>query len=92
MRLVLVSIVGLLATACAPEASETPVTPIAPRPMVVVDEKDVMVEEAPPHGHIGMSTAYHISSQAPEREMDFRRRVLHVGAAVGEHVISHDEV
>lgn len=61
--------------------------------MVVVKERDVMVREAPPHGAIGMSTAYRISDAAPQpRTMEFRRRVLDVGAAVGEHPISHDEV
>jgi mannose-6-phosphate isomerase-like protein (cupin superfamily) len=40
-----------------------------------------------------MSTAYRISDFAPEpRQMEFRRRVLDVGAAIGEHPIGHDEV
>lgn len=62
-------------------------------PMVVVSESDVAVREAPPHGAIGMSTAYRISDAAAQpRKMEFRRRVLDLGAAVGEHPISHDEV
>jgi mannose-6-phosphate isomerase-like protein (cupin superfamily) len=62
-------------------------------PMAVIDERDTVREEAPPHGAIGMSTAYRISDAAPApRAMEFRRRVLHVGAAVGEHPIAHDEV
>lgn len=62
-------------------------------PMVVVDEPDTEVREAPPHGAIGMSTAYRISDAAPQpRTMEFRRRVLDVDAAIGEHPISHDEV
>ena len=62
-------------------------------PMVVVDEAETEVREAPPHGAIGMSTAFRISDAAPQpRTMEFRRRVLDVGAAVGEHPISHDEV
>lgn len=70
----------------APAAGNAP-------PMVVVSESDVMVREAPPHGAIGMSTAYRISDAAPQpRTMEFRRRVLDVGAAIGEHPISHDEV
>ncbi len=61
--------------------------------MVVVHERDVAVLEAPPHGAIGMSTAYRISDAAPQpRRMEFRRRVLDPGAAVGEHPIRHDEV
>ena len=63
------------------------------QPMVVVDELDTEVREAPPHGAIGMSTAFRISDAAPQpRTMEFRRRVLDVGAAVGEHPIGHDEV
>lgn len=62
-------------------------------PMVVIAEQDVIVREAPPHGAIGMSTAYRISDAAPQpRRMEFRRRVLDQGAAIGEHPISHDEV
>ncbi|MEZ5710557.1 MAG: cupin domain-containing protein [Blastomonas sp.] len=62
-------------------------------PMVVIDEADTEVREAPPHGALGMSTAYRISDAAPQpRTMEFRRRVLDVGSAIGEHPISHDEV
>jgi mannose-6-phosphate isomerase-like protein (cupin superfamily) len=62
-------------------------------PMVVVDERDVVREEAPPHGAIGMSTAYRISDAVPQpRSMEFRKRVLHKGAAIGLHPIAHDEV
>jgi mannose-6-phosphate isomerase-like protein (cupin superfamily) len=61
--------------------------------MVVVREEDVKREEAPPHGNIGMSTAYRISDAASQpRAMEFRKRVLHKGAAIGLHPISHDEV
>lgn len=74
------SIAALLLTAAAPA-------------MVVVAEAEVEVREAPPHGAIGMSTAYRISDAAPQpRTMEFRRRVLDVGAAIGEHPIGHDEV
>ncbi|MFC3714287.1 cupin domain-containing protein [Sphingoaurantiacus capsulatus] len=64
---------------------------VAP-PMVVVDQQAVMRREPVPHGAIGMSTAYRISDVAPGRTMEFRRRVLDVGAAIGAHVIDHDEV
>ena len=81
---------ALLVTACAEEAA-TPDT-VEARPMVVVDQNDVISEEAPPHGAIGMSTAYRISDVAPGRAMEFRIRTLHVGDAIGLHPISHDEV
>lgn len=62
-------------------------------PMVVVNERDVVRQEAPPHGAIGMSTAYRISDVVPQpRTMEFRKRVLHKGAAIGLHPIAHDEV
>ncbi len=61
-------------------------------PMVVIDETTVVVEEPPPHGEIGMSTAYRISDAAPGRSMEFRKRILHPGAAIGIHPIAHDEV
>jgi mannose-6-phosphate isomerase-like protein (cupin superfamily) len=60
--------------------------------MVIVDERTVTRDEPPPHGAIGMSTAFHISSAAPGRTMEFRKRTLHVGAAIGAHPIGHDEV
>lgn len=62
-------------------------------PMAVIDERDTRREEAPPHGAIGTSTAYRISDAVPQpRAMEFRRRILHRGAAIGEHPIDHDEV
>lgn len=65
---------------------------LAGPPAVIVDEAQVMKREPPPHGAIGMSTAYRISDAVPNRTMEFRKRVLHVGAAIGPHPIDHDEV
>ena len=61
--------------------------------MVVIDETATVREEAPPHGAIGLSTAYRISDavSAP-RSFEFRKRALHVGAAIGIHRIDHDEI
>ncbi|MFC4296350.1 cupin domain-containing protein [Novosphingobium tardum] len=62
-------------------------------PMAVIDERDTMRREPTPHGKIGMSTAYRISDSVPQpRMMEFRRRILDRGAAIGEHPIAHDEV
>lgn len=77
--------ISLLAVTAAMQAHAAP-------PMVVVDEQDLISEEAPPHGKIGMSTAYRISDISPDRTMEFRKRSLHPGSAIGEHVIAHDEV
>jgi len=61
--------------------------------MVVIDEAATVREEAPPHGKIGMSTAYRISDAIPApRSFEFRKRALHVGAAIGVHPIDHDEI
>jgi mannose-6-phosphate isomerase-like protein (cupin superfamily) len=76
-----------------PVALLAPLLLAAAPPMVVIDEDDMIRREPPPHGEIGMSTAYRISDAAPQpREMEFRRRVLDVGAAIGPHPIGHDEV
>lgn len=61
-------------------------------PMAVIDEAQQARREPPPHGAIGMSTAYRISDGVPQRTMEFRRRVLDVGAAIGVHPIDHYEV
>lgn len=61
--------------------------------MIVIDEAATVREEAPPHGAIGMSTAYRISDNIPApRSFEFRKRALHVGAAIGVHPIDHDEI
>ncbi len=61
-------------------------------PMVVVDERTVAKREPVPHGAIGMSTAYRITDAVPGRNFEFRRRILDTGAAIGLHVLAHDEV
>jgi hypothetical protein len=38
----------------------------APLMAVVVDERQVVRREPPPHGEIGMSTAYRISDAVPQ--------------------------
>ena len=99
MRAILLALLCIAAGGCAAArpilASSHASDLAAPRPaprMVVVDQRDVSVDQPPPHGAIGMSTAYRISDAAPGRTMEFRRRVLHAGAAIGEHPIDHDEV
>ncbi|SNT01601.1 cupin domain-containing protein [Sphingopyxis indica] len=62
-------------------------------PMVVIDEADTVREEPPPHGAIGLSTAWRISDSVPApRSFEFRKRALHVGAEIGVHPIAHDEI
>ena len=62
------------------------------RPLIVIDERATMRTEPTPHGAIGTSTAYRISDGVPGRTMEFRKRRLHPGAAIGAHRIAHDEV
>ena len=85
-------IAALVLTACASTPAPVAATDPPARRMVVITEADVAVDQPPPHGAIGMSTAYRISDAAPGRTMEFRRRVLHPGSAIGEHPIDHDEV
>jgi mannose-6-phosphate isomerase-like protein (cupin superfamily) len=62
-------------------------------PMAVIDEAATQRREPPPHGSIGMSTAWRITDAVPQpRTMEFRKRSLDVGAAIGVHPIDHDEV
>ncbi|MDC7685075.1 cupin domain-containing protein [Asticcacaulis sp. BYS171W] len=90
MRLMLAAaLIALPALAYgAPPVNQPPILP----GMVVIDEKDTIVEQPTPHGNIGMSTAYRISDKAPQRAMEFRKRILHKGSAIGIHPIEHDEV
>lgn len=79
----MLNMIALAATAAALAAG---------RPPLVIEERNTVRDEPPPHGAIGMSTAFRISDGVPGRTMEFRKRVLHVGAAIGAHPIDHDEV
>lgn len=83
---------ALFSATVAATAQPVAASPATGRPPLVIDEKQAMRDEPPPHGAIGMSTAFRISDQAPGRTMEFRKRILHVGAAIGPHPIAHDEV
>lgn len=83
--------IAALAVAVTQPASSSSQQP-ASRPMVIVDEADTVRTEPPPHGAIGSSTAYRISDSVPRRTMEFRKRILHPGSAIGLHRIAHDEV
>src|SRR3546814_899892 len=50
-------------------------------------------EEAPPDGASGLATAWRFSDAVPSpRSFEFRKRALHIGAAIGVHRIAHDEI
>ena len=89
IRLLISSIVVSALAGCA---SAPPLPQGAAPAMVVVSEEAVRVEEPPPHGKIGMSTAWRISDAVPARTFEFRKRALHPGSAIGLHPINHDEI
>ncbi|WGM31200.1 cupin domain-containing protein [Brevundimonas sp. NIBR11] len=82
MLIALMVAVGLQAAPASPPAGVG----------VVIHEADTRVEQVPPHNGTGMSTAYRISDVAPNRAMEFRKRVMHPGSSIGLHLIAHDEV
>jgi mannose-6-phosphate isomerase-like protein (cupin superfamily) len=83
---------GLFAAALISAVQAQTPAPAA-RPMVVVREADVRVEQTPPpHDGVGRSTAFPLSGAAPGRSFEFRKRILHPGATIGLHVLTHDEV
>ncbi|CAN5274109.1 hypothetical protein BH09PSE1_BH09PSE1_13210 [soil metagenome] len=85
-------IASLLLALALQTAPHGPV-PAPVHPMVIVREADVRVEQnPPPHDGVGQSTAYRLSDAAPMRNFEFRKRTLHPGAAIGLHVLNHDEV
>jgi mannose-6-phosphate isomerase-like protein (cupin superfamily) len=65
---------------------------LAAPPMVVIDERQTLVREPPPHAGSGMSSAWRMSDSVPNRTMEFRKRALDPGASIGLHVLGHDEV
>jgi mannose-6-phosphate isomerase-like protein (cupin superfamily) len=65
---------------------------LAALPMVVIDERQTLVREPPPHAGSGMSSAWRMSDSVPNRTMEFRKRALDPGASIGLHVLGHDEV
>jgi mannose-6-phosphate isomerase-like protein (cupin superfamily) len=88
METAMTMILAAMLAGVAVQAADQPM----PEPMVVIDERSVMREEPTPHGNIGTSTAYRISDAVPGRTMEFRKRILHPGAAIGPHPLAHDEV
>jgi mannose-6-phosphate isomerase-like protein (cupin superfamily) len=65
---------------------------LAAPPMVVIDERQTLVREPPPHAGSGMSSAWRMSDSVPNHTMEFRKRALDPGASIGLHVLGHDEV
>lgn len=60
--------------------------------MIVIDAEAIRRDEPAPHGRIGRTVAWRYTAAVPGRRMEFYRRLLHPGAAIGAHVLAHDEV
>ena len=89
--MLVITLAVLLAAGAVQESHPAPASPPAGVGLVI-HEADTMVRQPPPHNGRGMSTAYRISGVAPNRSMEFRKRVMHPGSSIGLHVIAHDEV
>jgi mannose-6-phosphate isomerase-like protein (cupin superfamily) len=58
----------------------------------VKQDREVMKAEAGPHEGTGKTTAYRYFDEVKDARVIFRKRALHKGAAIGMHVLTHDEV
>lgn len=85
------TLAAMILSASLQETHPAPASPPAGVGMII-HEADTLVRQTPPHNGTGMSTAYRISGVAPNRSMEFRKRVMHPGSSIGLHVIAHDEV
>lgn len=62
------------------------------RSFLVKHDSQVMVEQPAPHQGTGQTTAYRYFDELADAKLIFRKRALHPGAAIGMHVLKHDEV
>ncbi len=61
-------------------------------PSVVVQERDIAIEQPGPHEGEGTTTAYPFFADATGFDVVFRKRALHPGATIGAHVNDKDEI
>ena len=77
----------------ADECNALPAPPLAPvSPSVVVQERDIAIEQPGPHEGQGTTTAYPFFSDATGFDLIFRKRAFHPGATIGDHVNDKDEI
>lgn len=55
-------------------------------------EADLAIEQAGPHQGEGLTTAFPFFEQAEGFDLVFRKRALHPGASIGEHLNNKDEI
>ena len=67
--------------------------PVAPvTPSTVENERDIASTQPGPHAGAGTTTAYPFFADATGFPLVFRKRALHPGASIGEHVNDKDEI
>lgn len=77
----------------AADCTALPAPPAAPvSPSVVVQERDIAIEQPGPHDGLGTTTAYPFFSDATGFDLIFRKRAFHPGATIGDHVNDKDEI
>lgn len=59
---------------------------------VVVNERSIAVEQPGPHEGAGTTTAYPFFDDASGFALAFRKRAMHPGSTIGEHVNDKDEI
>jgi lysophospholipase L1-like esterase/quercetin dioxygenase-like cupin family protein len=67
-----------------------PLTDVSPS--LVVNERDIAVEQPGPHDGQGTTTAYPFFADATGFDLVFRKRALHPGASIGLHRNDKDEI
>jgi hypothetical protein len=60
--------------------------------VLVKHDSEVMQKEPGPHEGTGQTTAYRYFDSLKDAKVIFRKRALHVGASIGVHKLTHDEV
>ncbi|TDK33957.1 GDSL-type esterase/lipase family protein [Luteimonas terrae] len=70
-----------------------PAPPLPPvSQSVVVQERDIAIEQPGPHEGLGTTTAYPFFADATGFDLIFRKRAFHPGATIGDHVNDKDEI
>jgi mannose-6-phosphate isomerase-like protein (cupin superfamily) len=62
------------------------------QPYILEHEAEIAKTEPGTHNGGGSTTGYSFFSKADNLKMTFRKRVLHLGSAIGYHLQSEDEV
>jgi len=65
---------------------------LADAAFVVRRDAEVIVGQPGPHEGGGSTTAYRYFDDVPNAALEFRKRALHPGSAIGPHPLTHDEV